>query len=230
MARLDGKVVFITGAARGQGRSHAVEMAKEGASIIAIDICEQIPTVFYPMSTKDDLDETVRQVEAAGGRIVARVADVRDRESLKAALADGVAEFGRVDALIANAGIMPLINEGADDRAWFDGIDVLLTGVWHSIEATLPYLLEQGQGGSIVITGSTSGNSGAGINRLPGMVSYSACKAGGVVGLMRIYASKLTQDMIRVNVVHPPESTPRWSSTTSTSPTPSSSPRSPTTR
>jgi SDR family mycofactocin-dependent oxidoreductase len=202
MGRLTGKVAFITGAARGQGRSHAVRMAEEGASIIAVDICEQIPTVFYPLATKADLEETVAAVEAVDGRIVARVADVRDKGALQAAYDEGVAEFGHVDTVLPNAGIMPVINEGEQEQAWHDGIATLLTGVWQTIEVALPGMVERGQGGSILITSSAAGLSSIGLNTLPGQAAYSAAKHG-VVGLMRLYASQLAKHSIRVNTVHP---------------------------
>ncbi|MBN9792567.1 MULTISPECIES: mycofactocin-coupled SDR family oxidoreductase [unclassified Pseudonocardia] len=202
MGRLDGKVVFITGAARGQGRSHAVRFAEEGAAVVAVDICEQIPTVFYPMATKDDLDETVSLVEAVGGRIVARVADVRDRAALQDAHDAGVQEFGHIDTVLPNAGIMPVINEGEQRQAWFDGIDTLLTGVWHTMEVCLPGMVERGRGGSVQITSSAAGLSAIGLSTVPGQAAYSAAKHG-VVGLMRLYASQLAKHSIRVNTVHP---------------------------
>jgi SDR family mycofactocin-dependent oxidoreductase len=202
MARLEGKVAFITGAARGQGRSHAVRMAKEGASIIAVDICEQIPSVFYPMATKEDLDETVALVEAVDGRIVASVADVRDRSALQAAYEYGIREFGHVDTVLPNAGIMPVINEGEQEQAWHDGIGTLLTGVWQTMEVCIPGMIERRQGGSILITSSAAGLSAIGLNTIPGQAAYSAAKHG-VVGLMRLYASQLAKHSIRVNTIHP---------------------------
>jgi SDR family mycofactocin-dependent oxidoreductase len=202
MGRLEGKVAFITGAARGQGRSHAIRLAEEGAAIIALDICDQIPSVFYPMSTKDDLDETRRLVNAAGGRIVTSVADVRDRAALQAAYDAGIDEFGRVDIVLANAGIMPVINQGFEEQAWHDAIAVMLTGVWHTLEVTVPGMIERGEGGSIVITSSAAGLSGMGLNTSPGQAAYNAAKHG-VVGLMRLYASQLAEHRIRVNTVHP---------------------------
>ena len=204
--QFEGKVAFITGAARGQGRSHAVRFAEEGADIIAFDLCEQMPTVPYPMSTPEDLDETVNLVEKTGRRIVAEQGDVRDFNRLQAAIANGVAEFGRVDFVLANAGILPATDEDLDDvGCYVDGIDVLLNGVYYTIEAALPALLEHGEGGAIVITSST-----AGLNSLcprfsvrsHGLAAYQAAKHG-VVGLMRYYASALAEKNIRVNTVHP---------------------------
>ncbi|MGA2830593.1 MAG: SDR family NAD(P)-dependent oxidoreductase, partial [Streptosporangiaceae bacterium] len=130
--RVEGKVAFITGAARGQGRSHAVRLAQEGADIIAVDVCQQIRGVPFPMSTPDDLKETVRLVEEQDRRIVAAQADVRDYAALKAAVDDGVAQLGRLDIVVANAGIgnggKPLAE--TDEQTWQDMIDVNLTGVW----------------------------------------------------------------------------------------------------
>lgn len=201
MGRLEGKVAFITGAARGQGRSHAIRLAEEGASIVALDICEQIPTVFYPMATKADLDDTVSLVEEVDGRILAVVADVRDRAAVQSAYDDGVAEFGKIDIVVANAGIMPVIDAGAEIQAWHDGIATLLTGVWHTIDVAVPAMIER-RDGAIIITSSSAGLSGIGLNTLPGQAAYVAAKHG-VVGLMRLYASQLAQHNIRVNTIHP---------------------------
>jgi len=131
MGALDGKVAFITGAARGQGRAEAVRLASDGANIIAVDICDQIASVPYPLATTDDLAATVKLVEDTGARIVAREADVRDKESLKTALQAGIDEFSRLDIVVANAGIAPM-EAGAD--GWRDVIDVNLTGVYHTVE------------------------------------------------------------------------------------------------
>jgi SDR family mycofactocin-dependent oxidoreductase len=204
--QFEGKVAFITGAARGQGRSHALRFAEEGADIIAFDLCEQMPTVPYPMSTPEDLDETVNLVEKTGRRIVAEQGDVRDFERLKAAVANGVAELGRIDFVLANAGILPATAEDINEVArYVDAIDVLLNGVYYTIEAALPALVDHDDGGAIVITSST-----AGLNSLcprfsvrsHGLAGYQAAKHG-VVGLMRYYASALAEKNIRVNTVHP---------------------------
>ncbi|OLT23104.1 3-ketoacyl-ACP reductase [Pseudonocardia sp. CNS-139] len=200
--QLEKKVAFITGVARGQGRSHAVRLAEEGADIIGLDICRQIDTVFYPMPGPADLDETKRLVEKAGGRIHADIADVRDLEAVQAVYRAGVAEFGDVDIAVANAGIMPIIEQGAARQAWHDAIGTMLTGAWHVLETVTPRLVERGQGGSIVITSSSAGLSGLGVNVLPGSAAYSAAKHG-VIGLMRLYASRLARHNIRVNTVHP---------------------------
>jgi SDR family mycofactocin-dependent oxidoreductase len=206
MNRMTGKVAFITGAARGQGRSHALRLAEEGADIIAVDICGQIDSVAYPMSTEADLQQTVKQVEALDRRIVARVADVRDPASLGAALDAGVAEFGRLDSVIANAGIMPTHGEGSRSmQSWQDSLDVLLTGVLNTVEATWPMLVEQGAGGSVVITSSMAALTPMVRTRKGytlGLLAYSAAKAA-VVNLARNYASMLAADFVRVNTVHP---------------------------
>jgi SDR family mycofactocin-dependent oxidoreductase len=204
--QFEGKVAFITGAARGQGRSHAVRFAEEGADIIAYDLCDQMPSVGYPMSTPEDLDETVNLVEKTGRRIVAEQGDVRDFERLKTAVANGVAELGRVDFVLANAGIAPIVGEQAQDTSAFvDAVDVMLKGAYYTIEAALPALLEHGDGGAIVITSSVAGLSGMHVKfsqRSHGGAGYIAAKHG-VVGLMRTYANALAEKNIRVNTVHP---------------------------
>jgi SDR family mycofactocin-dependent oxidoreductase len=205
--RLEGKVVFITGVARGQGRSHAVRFAEEGADVIGIDICDQIDSVGYPLATKADLDETVRLVEALDRRIVVGQADVRDRESMKTVLDAGLAELGRLDFVIANAGIMPIWGEGSRTmQAWHDCLDVLLTGVLNTVELTYPILLEQDHGGSIVITSSMAGVEKPMMrtesSHTLGMLGYTTCKSA-LKSLMRNYASFLAAHSIRVNSVHP---------------------------
>lgn len=204
--QFEGKVAFITGAARGQGRSHAVRFAEEGADIIAFDLCDQIDSVAYPMATPEDLDETVNLVEKTGRRIVAEQGDVRDYERLKAAVANGVAELGRIDFVLANAGIGPIIGEQAHDvSAFVDSVDVMLKGAYYTIEAALPALLEHGDGGAIVITSSIAGITGCGAKfsqKSHGVSGYTAAKHG-VVGLMRVYANMLAEKNIRVNTVHP---------------------------
>lgn len=199
MGRVEGKVAFITGAARGQGRSHALRLAQEGADIIAIDACEEQPAVPYKGATEDDLAETVRQVEALDRRIVASKADVRNLEQLKKSVDDGVAELGRLDIVAANAGIsgMPHLSEEIPEEEFIDMMDVNLTGVWRSIKVAIPHLKAGGRGGSIIITSSD-----AGLFAYPNISHYVAAKHG-LVGLMRTLALELAADSIRVNSVHP---------------------------
>jgi SDR family mycofactocin-dependent oxidoreductase len=180
-----------------------VRLAEEGADIIGVDICAQIDTVSYPMATRDDLDETVLLVEKLGRRMVSFVADVRDEQALASAVAEGVAELGRLDIVVANAGIMfQGLPPGQDHRAFRDAIDVMLVGVWNTIQAALPTLLEQDQGGAIVITSSVQGLKGLVPGTNGGNFGYTAAKHG-VVGLMRMYANYLAPQSIRVNTVHP---------------------------
>jgi len=203
MGKLDGKVAFITGAARGQGRSHAVRLAEEGADIIGVDICDQVGTVSYPMASREDLAETVAMVEKLDRRMVSHVVDVRDAPALKAAVADGVATLGRLDIVLANAGVMfQGLAPGRDDEAFRDAVDIMLVGVWNTIQAALPTLRQQGQGGSIVITSSVNGLKGMVAGTNGGNFGYAAAKHG-VVGIMRMYANLLAPESIRVNTVHP---------------------------
>ena len=206
MGTLDGKVAFISGGARGQGRSHAVRLAKDGADIVTFDICEQIDSVPYPLGTEDELAQTVERVEALGRRIVAAKADVRDEAAVTKVVDEGLAEFGRVDLVIANAGIMPVLGPTSTVvQAWHDCIDVMLTGVLYTIEAAIPTLVEQNQGGAIVLTSSAAGLKGTTRSlrsKTYGMLGYTAAKHG-VVGLMRSYANALGSYNIRVNSVHP---------------------------
>ncbi len=197
MGRLDGKVAFVTGAARGQGRSHALRMAQEGADIIAVDITSQVGSVPYAMATPDDLAETVRQVEALDRRIVATQADVRDFGQLKAALDKGVAQLGKLDIVSANAGIFSFgTMEELDDTTFGDVIATNLTGVWHTAKAAIPHLRAAG-GGSMILTSSS-----AGVKAIQNAGHYVAAKHG-VIGLMRTLALELAPDMIRVNTVNP---------------------------
>ena len=199
--RVPGKVAFITGAARGQGRSHAIRLAQEGADIIAVDLCESVPSVtrFYPGATEADLAETVTAVEALDRRIVATKADVRDYAGLKAALDDGVAQLGHVDIVCANAGIFIFGDQThlVSEQDWQDVTDINLTGVWHTAKAVIPHLIEQGTGGSMILTSSTAGLKGT-----PNVAAYTASKHA-VVGLMRTLALELAPHWIRVNTVHP---------------------------
>jgi SDR family mycofactocin-dependent oxidoreductase len=204
--RVEGKVAFITGLARGQGRAHAVKLASEGADIVGIDICAPFDSVDYAMSTPDDLQQTVKLVEETGRRIMAKVGDVRDVESIRSAYEEGAATFGHIDLVIANAGIMPVWGRNADTmQAWHDCLDVMLTGVLNTVEVAWPRMLKQGTGGSIVITSSMAGvmpmmrTLGA---RTLGLLGYSAAKAA-LINLAQNYASILAAHNIRVNTVHP---------------------------
>jgi (+)-trans-carveol dehydrogenase len=196
--RVAGKVAFITGAARGQGRSHAVRLAEEGADIIAVDALADIETVPYPMASEADMKETVRLVEALGRRIVALTADVRDYDSIRTALDRGVAELGHVDIVLANAGILSFgAAHELSEQTWAEMIDINLTGVWRTAKAAIPYLVEQGTGGSIILTSSV-----AGLRSYTGVGHYVSAKHG-VVGLMKTLAQELAEHHIRVNTVNP---------------------------
>lgn len=205
MGNLDGKVAFITGVARGQGRSHAVALAGDGAAIIGVDICADIPSNGYPMASREELDETVALVEAAGGKMIASVADVRDFHALKAALDAGVEQFGRLDIVLANAGVAPTafreVTIEEDLEMWNDAVGVNLVGSFHTAKAAIPHLIEGGRGGSIVFTSSTAGLRGFG-GLQGGALGYAASKHG-IVGLMRTLANALAPHSIRVNTVHP---------------------------
>ena len=195
--RVAGKVAFITGAARGQGRSHAIRLAEEGADVIAVDICRDYGTVPYAMATEADLAETVKAVEALDRRIVATQADVRDAAALKAAVDDGVAQLGRLDIVSANAGICTVQSwDEVTPAVWQDTLDTNLTGVWNTMVVSVPHLIAAG-GGSIICTSST-----AGIKGLPYLAPYVAAKHG-VVGIARTMANELASHKIRVNTVHP---------------------------
>jgi SDR family mycofactocin-dependent oxidoreductase len=200
MGKLDGKVAFITGAARGQGRSHALLLAQEGANIIAVDICRQLQAVGYPMATKADLEQTAKEVEALGRRIVAREADVRDYQELKKAFNDGVQELGPAEIVVANAGIGPGGMASAEQQ-WDEVVGVNLTGVWNTGRVAIRSMVAAGNGGSIVLTSSTGGLTGAPIDAA-GMLAYTAAKHG-VIGLTRSWANSLAPHFIRVNSVAP---------------------------
>jgi SDR family mycofactocin-dependent oxidoreductase len=200
MGKLDGKVAFITGIARGQGRSHAVTLASEGADIIGVDLCGPVRSVAYPMPTLADLEETVKLVEGLGRRIVAQQCDVRDVAALQKVFDAGVAELGPVDIVVANAGI-GAGGKATDDEQWEDVIAVNLTGVWNTGRVAIPSMLARNQGGSIVLTSSTGGLIGVGIPTA-GFLGYTAAKHG-VIGLMRSWANFLAPFSIRVNSVAP---------------------------
>jgi len=195
-------VVFVTGAGRGQGRSHAVRLAEEGADVIAVDIAANIESVAYPLATPEDLEETARQIKDLGRRVVARIADVRDPAALQAAFDDGIDELGRVDIVLANAGIAPHGGPKDEYTAWADVIGVNLTGVFNTVHIAAPRMIEQGDGGSIVITSSTQGLNGRGGDGSAAVSGYGASKTG-VVGLMRSWAHWLPPYWIRVNTIHP---------------------------
>lgn len=197
--RLEGNVAFITGAARGQGRSHAVRLAEEGADIIAIDACEPQPNVPTEGATEEDLQETVRLVEALDRRIIARKADVRSQEQLDAVVEEGMASFGRLDIVAANAGIAmtPAFAHDMTEEAFVDMQQVNLIGVWRTVKAAVPHMINAGNGGSIVLTSSA-----AGLQAYQNAASYVAAKHG-VVGLMRTLALELGPHKIRVNSIHP---------------------------
>ena len=205
MGQLDGKVAFITGVARGQGRSHAIRLAGEGAAIIGVDICADIASNGYPMAKRAELDETVALVEAAGGKMVGSVADVRDFHQLKAALDAGVEQFGGLDIVCANAGIATMafreLTIEEDLEMWTDVLDVNLVGSFHTAKAAIPHLIAGGRGGAIVFTSSTAGLRGFG-GLQGGGLGYAASKHG-IVGLMRTLANVLAPHSIRVNTVHP---------------------------
>ena len=198
MGRVEGKVALVTGAARGQGRSHAVRLAEEGADIIAIDVCEQIATVEYPLSSEEDLKETARLVEALGRRIMTVKADVRDGAAMQAVVADGLAEFGRLDIVSANAAIWSANKTWElTQQQWDDMIDVNLTGVWQTLKAVVPSMIEAGNGGSIIITSSNGG-----VRGFENLAHYVAAKHA-VVGLTRTLANEVGRHFIRVNNIQP---------------------------
>lgn len=198
--RLEGKVAFITGIAQGQGRAHAIRLADDGADIIGVDSCEQFETVPYPLPSEGDLQQTVKEVEARGRRIVARKADVRDLDALQRAYDAGVAELGPVMIVVANAGIGPG-GMTSPDQQWDDVVAINLKGVWNTLRVTFDPMIENGKGGSIILTSSTGGLVGNGVNA-PGIIAYTAAKHG-VIGLLRCYANIGAPHFIRVNSVAP---------------------------
>jgi SDR family mycofactocin-dependent oxidoreductase len=200
--RLEGKVAFITGGARGQGRAHAVRMAQEGADIIAVDICEQIKSNKYPLASPEDLDQTAKLVKDFGRRIVAMKADVRERDQLRAAVEAGVSEFGRLDIVVANAGILPMAMGDPQPSDFVDATDVDLLGVMNAVAVSIPHLAD---GSSIIVTGSTAG-------MMPGTTSNPAMGPGGagyswskrtLIGYVEEMSYHLAPRFIRVNAIHP---------------------------
>jgi SDR family mycofactocin-dependent oxidoreductase len=201
MGKLDGKVAFITGAARGQGRSHAIRLAQEGADIIAVDICETFGSMNYPLATPEDLAQTVKEVEAEGRRIIARKGDVRIKSDLEALLEDGVKEFGRLDIVVANAGVTAM-KDPTLLQSFVDGVDVDLIGVLHTVGASLKYLKA---GASVIVTGSTAG-------MMKGLMDNPALGGGGsgyawskqtIFRYVEVFALQLAPHMIRLNGIHP---------------------------
>lgn len=197
--RVEGKVAFISGAARGQGRSHAVRLAQEGADIIAVDVCGPIDNLAYPHSTPEDLAETAELVKRHDRRIVTAQVDVRDYDGLKAAVDSGVGQLGRLDIIVANAGIGTFGSKlhKIGEKIWQDMIDVNLSGVWHTVKAGVPHIIGGQRGGSIVLTGSV------GSHKAMAYTGHYIAAKHGVIGLMRSFAVELGQHMIRVNSVHP---------------------------
>jgi SDR family mycofactocin-dependent oxidoreductase len=204
MGNLEGQVAFITGGARGQGRSHAVRLATDGADIVLADICHNIASNKYDLATPADLDATAGMIEALDRRVVTIQADVRDFAALASALDGAVAQLGRLDIVVANAGIAPMsFDDDAHlgEQAFRDVIDVNLGGVWNTCRAALPHLIAGGRGGAMVLTSSTAGIKGY-TDSTGGAMGYTAAKHG-VVGIMRALANELAPHSVRVNSVHP---------------------------
>lgn len=198
MGSLDGKVAFITGAARGQGRSHAVHLAEQGADIVAVDVCRDHPTIKYHMASEDDLGHTAKLVEEAGSKILTWTADVRDLKALEEAAQAAVDTFGHIDIVVANAGVLSFAKTWEmTEEQWSEMIGINLDGVWKTVRATVPHMIAANRGGSIILTSSTNGKKGYG-----NMSHYTASKHG-VVGLCKSLAVELSPYMIRVNTVNP---------------------------
>ncbi len=196
--RVAGRVALITGAARGMGRTHAVRLAEEGADLVLLDLCRDVAATPYAMAGDADLRETARLVEAAGGRALTRRADVRDQAALDDAVAAGLEAFGRLDIVVPNAGVVSFgkVWELTEEQ-WRTAIDVLLTGVWHTVKATVPAMIDAGRGGSIVVIGSAVGTKAT-----QGLAHYVTAKHG-LVGLARALALEVAEHSIRVNLVAP---------------------------
>jgi SDR family mycofactocin-dependent oxidoreductase len=195
---LAGQVAVVSGAARGQGRSHALALAREGASIIALDACAPIATVPYPLPTKADLEETTGQVEALGGRVIHGVVDVRDLAELEQFIGNAVADLGRLDIVCANAGIStPSPTLEMTEETWQTTIDINLTGVWKTCKATVPHIVAGNRGGSVIITSS------AATVMISGNIAHYTAAKHGLIGFMRVLAKELAPHRIRVNTLHP---------------------------
>jgi len=195
---LAGQVAVVSGAARGQGRSHALALAREGASIIALDACAPIATVPYPLPTKADLEETAGQVEALGGRVIHGVVDVRDLAEMEQFIGDAVADLGRLDIVCANAGIStPSPTLEMPEETWQTTIDINLTGVWKTCKATVPHIVAGNRGGSVIITSS------AATVMISGNIAHYTAAKHGLIGFMRVLAKELAPHRIRVNTLHP---------------------------
>ncbi|MGK2237504.1 MAG: SDR family mycofactocin-dependent oxidoreductase [Rhodococcus sp. (in: high G+C Gram-positive bacteria)] len=199
MARVEGQVALITGAARGQGRSHAIKLAEEGADVILVDVPNEVVDIGYPLGTADELEQTAKDVENLGRRAIVIHADVRDLETLTGEIDQAVSTLGRLDVVSANAGIasVPFLSHDIPDYTWRQMIDINLTGVWHTVKAAVPHILAGERGGSIVLTSSA-----AGLKGYAQISHYSAAKHG-VVGLMRSLALELAPHRVRVNSLHP---------------------------
>lgn len=197
--RLSGKVAFVTGIGRGQGRAHALRLAEEGADVVGLDLAAPVASMAYPMATPGELQETVDLVERTGRGIVARQADVRDRAAVDQVVQDGLAAFGRLDVVCASAGVSPPAHRSWEipPDVWRDVVDINLTGVWNTLSATVPPMLELGNGGSVVVI-----SSGAGLKGVPNLAGYAATKAA-VVALAKSLANEVAHRGIRVNVIAP---------------------------
>src|SRR5882757_8262166 len=198
MQRLTGKVAVVTGAARGQGRSHCVRLAEEGADIVAVDICEDINTIHYSMTTEDDLDETARLVEAKGRRVLSRKKDVRDAAGMQEIIDEAVDELGAIDVVAANAGVCDIgMTWEHSQEDWNNIIEINLTGVFNTVRPAVPKMIEAGRGGSLIITSSL-----VGLRGMPNCAPYATTKSG-LVSFTQSLAMELGPHSIRVNSIHP---------------------------
>jgi SDR family mycofactocin-dependent oxidoreductase len=203
IGQLTGKVALVTGAARGQGRSHAVALADEGADIIAVDIAADIESIPYALATKEDLDETAALVRSTGRRVATSVADVRHLGELQACLQAGIDELGDIDVVVANAGVVATgRTDPFDEQVYRDIVETNLFGTWNTIVAAVPSIIRKGKGGSIILTSSTQGLVGRGGDGSAAAFGYASSKHG-IVGLMRSAAYAYAEHNIRVNTVHP---------------------------